>query len=155
MVYVVKEERLSAREETASRLDRRGDLERFGPYIVVDSIATGGMAQIYRVRHESDPSTFFALKCIRPDCDDDPEFRRMLLDEARITGQLDHPNINRVIEVVWYEGRVALLLEHVEGIDLVGLKRQAAAASGRTSGPPGGAYRSRSIVCARARPPGR
>ena len=114
---------MSVRNDNVPRRDRRGDLDRFGPYVVVDSIATGGMAQIYRVRHEDDPSTEFALKCIRPDCDDDPEFRRMLLDEARITGQLEHPNINRVLEVVRSEGRVALLMEHVNGIDLVGLKR--------------------------------
>lgn len=114
---------MSIRNETVPRLDRRGELGRFGPYLVVDSIASGGMAQIYKVRHEGDLETNYALKCIRPDCDDDPEFRRMLLDEARITGQLDHPNINRVLDVVHDEGRVALLLEHVEGIDLVGLKR--------------------------------
>ena len=122
MVYVAEEVSLNARD-VAPRLDRRPDLDRFGPYLVVDSIATGGMAQIYKVRHEADPTVFYALKCIRPDCDDDPEFRRMLLDEARITGQLDHPNINQVVEVVRFGGRVALLLEHVEGIDLVGLKR--------------------------------
>ena len=110
-------------EESVSRLGRRGDPDRFGPYLVVDSIASGGMAQIYKVRHQDEPDRWYALKCIRQDCDDDPEFRRMLLDEARITGQLDHPSINTVLEVVHANGRVALLLEHVEGIDLVGLKR--------------------------------
>ncbi len=123
IVYDCGGDPVTSRKETEPRRDRRGDIDRFGPYIVVDSIATGGMAQIYKVRHQSDPSSAFALKCIRPDCADDPEFRRMLLDEARITGRLDHPNINRVVEVVRSEGRVALLLEHVEGVDLVGLKR--------------------------------
>ena len=123
IVYHPFEDLVTVRKETEARRDRRGDLDRFGPYVVVDSIATGGMAQVYKVRHESDPTKAFALKCIRPDCDDDPEFRRMLLDEARITGRLQHPNINRVLEVVRSDGRVALLLEHVEGLDLVGLKR--------------------------------
>ena len=123
MVYVRREQGLSVPDESGSRRGRRGDIQRFGPYVVVDSIATGGMAEIYKVRHEADPTTEFALKCIRPGCDEDPEFRRMLLDEARITGHLQHRNINRVLEVVRSNGRVALLLEHVEGIDLVRLKR--------------------------------
>ena len=125
LVYGGPEQRLSDPSDIRPRRSPgRGELDRFGPYVVEDSIATGGMAQIYTVRHEDDPKTKYALKCIRPDCDSDPEFRRMLLDEARITGQLHHPNINRVLEVVRSAGRVALLLEHVDGIDLVGLKRQ-------------------------------
>ncbi len=124
IVYIGTGSRLSASKDMWPQPGRQSDMDRFGPYVVVDGIATGGMAQVYKVRHEGDPTTAYALKCIRADCDGDPEFRRMLLDEARITGQLHHPSINRVLEVVRAQGRVALLLEHVDGIDLVALKRQ-------------------------------
>lgn len=106
----------------ASAGGRRGDLDRFGPYTVLAKVATGGMAELYRVRKGSD-GAFFTLKCIRADCDDDPEFRNMLRDEAEITRTLVHPNINRVVEVVEDSGQLGLILEYVDGIDAGRLRR--------------------------------
>ncbi len=106
---------------TAER--RTGDLDRFGPYTIVERIASGGMAEIYKVRHDARPDVTLALKCIRSDCDDDIEFRRMLMDEAKIASHLDHPNINRVVEVVQHGDTLGLILELVDGVDLGRLKR--------------------------------
>lgn len=118
---------MNGRFDSVSELptaDRRtGDLDRFGPYTVVERIASGGMAEIYRVRHDKRPHITLALKCIRSDCDDDLEFRRMLMDEAKIASHLDHPNINRVVEVVQHGDTLGLILELVDGMDLGRLKR--------------------------------
>ena len=102
---------------------RRGDLDRFGAYRVVEKLAAGGMAELYKVRHPDSPGLFFTLKCIRPDCDDDPEFRNMLRDEAKITALLRHPNVNRVVEVVEDNGQLGLVLEYVDGLDIGRLRR--------------------------------
>ncbi len=102
---------------------RAGDLDRFGRYAVVEKLATGGMAELYKVRSPDHGPKIFTLKCIRSDCDDDPQFRRMLQDEAHIMRNLNHPNINRVIEVVEEHGEIGLILEHLDGLDLTRLRR--------------------------------
>jgi serine/threonine-protein kinase len=110
------------RSEVSLR-DRRGELERFGPYRVIERIASGGMAEIYKVVHRAAPNEPYALKRIRPDCDEDPEFRRMLMDEAKIASILNHPNISGVLEVVLEDGHLGLILDFVDGHDLGALKK--------------------------------
>lgn len=92
---------------------------KLGPYQVVDKIAGGGMAEIYKVFHEARPSEFLALKMIRADKSNDAEFRKMLVDEAKIAGRLRHPNIARVLGLHDQDGLMGLILEFVEGIDLI------------------------------------
>lgn len=106
-----------------SSSDRRADPERFGAYVVVEKLASGGMAEIYKAHHETSPGMWVALKRIRPDCDDDPEFRKMLLDEAKIASGLDHPNIGRVLGVAEDDDQLGLVLEYVDGLDLGRLKK--------------------------------
>lgn len=103
--------------------DRRGDPDRFGPYRVIDRIANGGMAEIFKVVHHAAPDHLYALKRIRPDCDEDIEFRRMLMDEAKIASALNHPNVAQVLEVVQDDGQLGLILEYVDGQDLGRLKK--------------------------------
>lgn len=101
----------------------RAELGQFGPYWVVERIASGGMAEIFKVYRDNWPDQAFALKRIRPDCDDDVEFRKMLMDEAKICSLLNHENIASVVEVVEVEGQLGLILQYVDGVDLGRLKR--------------------------------
>ncbi len=106
---------------------RHGDLDRFGSYTVLEKIATGGMAELYKVR--APDGELYTLKCIRSDCDDDPEFRKMLRDEAKTTQTLHHRNINRAVKVVEDAGQIGLILEFVDGVDAAGLRRHLKAKS--------------------------
>lgn len=99
--------------------DARAEEPRFGPYRVVEKIAGGGMAEIFKVYHETRPDQYLALKLIRPDKSDDGSFRKMLIDEAKIAGRLKHPNIARVLGLHETEGQMGLILEFVDGIDLI------------------------------------
>ncbi len=63
-----------------------------GRYRVLDQLGSGGMARILKVRHV-ELGRDFALKIIRPGKVEDRRFRRILLREARIISQLEHPNI--------------------------------------------------------------
>lgn len=101
----------------------RGDLSQFGAYIVLEKIASGGMAEVYKAIHREDPGYVVALKRIRPDCDDDPEFRKMMMDEAKIASRLDHPCISRVLDIEQDGESLGLILEYVDGIDLGRVKR--------------------------------
>ncbi|HVK08660.1 MAG TPA: tetratricopeptide repeat protein [Gemmataceae bacterium] len=54
--------------------------------------AEGGLGRVHRARDEQLHRTV-ALKEIRPERADDPRVRRRFLNEAEITGQLEHPGI--------------------------------------------------------------
>ncbi len=100
-------------------LELAGGELRFGPYQLVEKIAGGGMAEIFRVYHAARPNEPLALKLIRSDKSDDGAFQKMLVDEARIAGMLRHPNIARVLGLHEAHGQLGLVLEFVDGIDLI------------------------------------
>lgn len=93
--------------------------ESFGPYRIAEKLAGGGMAEVYKVYHEARPLDPLALKLIRADKSDEGAFRSMLVDEAKIAGRLKHPNIARVLGLHEADGQMGLILEYVDGIDLV------------------------------------
>ncbi len=68
-----------------------------GRYRVLDQLGSGGMARILKVRHV-ELGRDFALKIIRPGKVKDSRFRKILLREARIISQLEHPNIVAVTD---------------------------------------------------------
>ena len=102
---------------------RDEDLDRFGSYLVLERVASGGMAEIFKVASTTDPDQRYALKRIRSDCDEEDDFRNMLKDEAKIASVLRHENIVRVFDVVQHEDQLGLLMEYVDGVDLGRLKR--------------------------------
>ena len=82
------------------------------------------MAEIYKVaKAEGKRREPFALKLIHADRSHDTEFRRMLVDEAKILLRLVHSNIGRVIELHECDGVLGLVLEYVDGIDLIRVQR--------------------------------
>lgn len=107
----------------ASRRPPPGTLGHFGPFVVLERLAIGGMAEIFRVRHPARPSQAFVLKCIRPDCEANPEYQAMLRDEAEILAQLEHPNLNQVFELAQDGTRLGLVLEYIDGVDVGRLRR--------------------------------
>jgi tRNA A-37 threonylcarbamoyl transferase component Bud32 len=65
--------------------------------------ATGGMGRVWQARDDC-VGRQVALKELKPEREDDPELRARFLAEARITGQLEHPGIVPVYEVVERDG---------------------------------------------------
>ena len=61
-------------------------------YQVIREIAMGGMGNIYYV-YDEDIRRHTVIKTIRPDYKDDPDIIKRFIFEARITGELEHPNI--------------------------------------------------------------
>jgi serine/threonine-protein kinase len=60
--------------------------------------ATGGIGRVWLAR-DGDLGRDVALKELRPERADDPAFRARFLQEAQITGQLEHPGIVPVYEL--------------------------------------------------------
>jgi serine/threonine protein kinase len=92
----------------------------FGPYLLVEQIGAGGMAEVFKalVLRGKWRGRALAIKRIRAELSEAPHLVRMLADEARITALLDHPNIVRVFDF----GRTAescyLAMEYLDGKDL-------------------------------------
>ena len=55
-----------------------------------------------------------ALKILRPDLSDDPSFAQRFLVEVEVTASLAHPNIIRVYTLGEQDGRLYLVMEHLD-----------------------------------------
>ncbi|MBI2027380.1 MAG: serine/threonine protein kinase [Deltaproteobacteria bacterium] len=92
----------------------------FGKYLLLDKIATGGMAEIFIARSTglSGFEKFVAIKRILPHHASNEAFLSMFLDEARITVGLHHSNIVQIYDFGDIEGHYFLAMEYVEGKNL-------------------------------------
>lgn len=93
---------------------------RFGRYHVLDKIAQGGMAEIYKVKTVglAGFEKVQALKRILPSAAQHGRFIRSFIDEARIAVELSHRNIVQVFDFGKAEGDLYLAMELIEGQDL-------------------------------------
>jgi serine/threonine protein kinase len=76
----------------ASRTDRTAR------YSLLHLHAQGGIGQVWRAR-DSELGRVVALKELRPEMVQHPDLRARFLEEARVTGQLEHPGIVPVYEL--------------------------------------------------------
>jgi len=90
---------------------------KFGDYYLMDKIAIGGMAEIWRgktIGLEGFERTV-ALKLILPSYTQNPEFNSMFVDEARIASSLNHSNIVRITNFGVTDGRYYHEEEFIDG----------------------------------------
>ncbi len=94
--------------------------ERFGKYHVLEKIAQGGMAEVYKVKTVGIAGfeKIQALKRILPSSAREGRFIRSFIDEARIAVELTHRNIVQVFDFGKADGELFLAMELIEGKDL-------------------------------------
>ena len=94
--------------------------ERFGKYHVLEKIAQGGMAEVYKVKTVGIAGfeKVQALKRILPSSAREGRFIRSFIDEARIAVELTHRNIVQVFDFGKADGELFLAMELIEGKDL-------------------------------------
>ena len=97
-------------------------------YVRVCELAEGGMGRVdLALRREGRFQRLYAIKRLQPHLRDDPEFRQMFLEEARLAGLVRHPNVIGVLDVGQDEGGPYLVMDFVEGLALstiLGLAKQ-------------------------------
>src|ERR1043165_1208431 len=93
---------------------------RFGRYLLLDRVASGGMAEVWRVKltGEAGFQRIFAIKKILPHVAEDEDFIRMFTDEALIASALQHGNIGQVYEFSKVDDTFFIGMEYVSGKDL-------------------------------------
>jgi serine/threonine protein kinase len=94
--------------------------ERFGPYLLLDRINVGGMAEVFRGKQVGVEGfeRLVALKRILPQVSSDPDFIEMFVDEAKIAVQLQHANIAQTYDLGKVGDQYYIALEYVSGLDL-------------------------------------
>ena len=94
--------------------------QQLGRYHLLDRIAFGGMAEIYRAKTFDAHGTphLVAVKRVLAHLAEDDDFIQMLVDEAKIASVLRHGNIARVYEFARAHGEYFIAMEHVDGKDM-------------------------------------
>lgn len=89
-------------------------------YELVERIAVGGMAEVFRAKafgaHGFEKT--LAIKRILPDLAKDPEFEQRFIAEAKVSVRLSHANIVQVLDFGRFAGTLFIAMEFVDGLDL-------------------------------------
>lgn len=94
--------------------------QRFGKYQIIERIAAGGMAEVFKARLEGIGGFHrtYAIKRILPHLTSNPEFVDLLVDEAKIAGLLSHANIVQILDLGAVDDQFFIAMEYVNGKDL-------------------------------------
>ena len=101
--------------------------ETFGQYQLLERIAQGGMAEVFRARAHGAMGfeKILVVKRILDTLARDEEFRDLFKNEARIAAELSHVNIVQVFELGQHEEHLYIAMEYVHGLDLARLASRA------------------------------
>lgn len=107
---------VSSRKSRLSAKLRRAPTQ----YHPVERIASGGMAEVFRAeaRFEAGDRHPVAIKRVLPKLANNPLYRSMFEDEARLGMLLRHPNIVRVYDAREVAGTYIMIMELVDGTSL-------------------------------------
>jgi len=92
----------------------------FGKYYLLERISVGGMAEIYKAKAFGVEGfeRLLAVKKILSSIAEDESFIEMFIDEAKIAGKLNHPNIAQIYDLGKVDGSYYIALEYISGKDM-------------------------------------
>src|SRR5690606_37954321 len=92
----------------------------FGKYYLLERVNVGGMAEIFKAKAFGVEGfeRLLAVKRILATIAEDESFINMFIDEAKIAGQLNHPNIAQIFDLGKVEDDYFIALEYIAGKDL-------------------------------------
>jgi serine/threonine protein kinase len=102
--------------------------QRFGRYVLVDKIAVGGMAEVFKAKSFSEGGfeKLLVIKRILHHLSANEEFVEMFIDEAKISVELQHPNVVQIFDFGKSGDNWYIAMELVEGKDAKGILRRLA-----------------------------
>lgn len=94
--------------------------EKYGKYLLLDRIARGGMAELFRgkILGSQGFEKIVAIKKILPHLVDQEEFVKAFVDEARLAAFLQHPNIVQIYDFGEMADTFFISMEYLAGVDL-------------------------------------
>jgi serine/threonine protein kinase len=112
---------MEAPGEQSPRRRRLGPpLDAFGPYVLLEKLASGGMAEVFRAKRAGVEGfeKIVAVKRILPHLSSNREFVDMFVNEAKMVAGLAHPNIVQIFDLGRIETSYYIAMEYVHGRDL-------------------------------------
>ena len=94
--------------------------ETFGPYQLIERLAVGGMAEIFKARISGHAGfeKILVIKRLHPRYTRHPEFVEMLKEEAKIAVSLSHSNIVQIFDLGRVQEHFYIAMEYLHGRDL-------------------------------------
>ncbi|HEX8252484.1 MAG TPA: TonB family protein [Thermoanaerobaculia bacterium] len=116
----------TAAPEPVKHEEEDPDGTKFGQYALVEKIATGGMAEVWkaRMRGVEGFQKIVAIKKILPHLSDNQDFIEMFVDEAKLAAQLNHNNIIHIYDLGKIQSSYYIAMEYIDGFDLKTILRQ-------------------------------
>jgi serine/threonine protein kinase/tetratricopeptide (TPR) repeat protein len=93
--------------------------DQIGPYVIIDTLGTGGMGEVYRAR-DARLERDVAIKRLSASAIGGDEARARVLREARAAAALTHPNIAAVYDVLETPDGLVIVMEYVPGESVAG-----------------------------------
>ncbi|MBW2261453.1 MAG: protein kinase [Deltaproteobacteria bacterium] len=99
-----------------------------GKYQILELIARGGMAEVYKAKSYGVEGfeKILVIKRILPQLAKDREFVELFINEAKISVHLSHTNIVQVIDLEVHDDNYYIAMEYVQGFDLSYVERRLA-----------------------------
>jgi serine/threonine protein kinase len=99
----------------------------YGPYELLDRVAIGGMAEVFKAKRTGVEGfeKIVAVKRILPHLSDNQEFVDMFVNEAKMVASLTHPNIVQIFDLGRIETSYYIAMEYIHGRDLRTILRRA------------------------------
>lgn len=96
------------------------NFERFGKYILLEKLASGGMAEVYLCKSTGAEGVnkFVAIKRILPQYSENPDFVEMFKEEAKIAVNLNHSNIVSIFDFGVERNQFYIVMDYLEGKNL-------------------------------------
>src|SRR3989338_8273042 len=94
--------------------------KQFGKYFLIEKLAVGGMAEIYKAKTFGAEGfeKLLVIKRILPHAAEDKEFITMLIDEAKLSVLLSHANIVQVYDLGKVDNDYFISMEFIHGVNL-------------------------------------
>jgi hypothetical protein len=107
-------EKLQTREEATE------ESSDYGRYFLLEKVATGGMAEVFRAKRKGVEGfeKVVAVKRILPHLSSNKDFVEMFIAEAKMVASLSHPNIVQIFDLGKIDETYYIAMEFVEGKDL-------------------------------------
>lgn len=95
-------------------------MEQFGQYFLLEKIASGGMADIYKAVKIGARGfrKYSAVKKILPHISEDKSIRDMFVKEAHVLSSINHPNIVQIHDLGEEKGQFFIVMDFIKGKDL-------------------------------------
>src|SRR5207253_7583705 len=95
-----------------------------GPYRLLEELGSGGMARVYKAAHQT-MERVVAIKVLSARVLKDPFAETLFLREVRAAARLQHPNIVIAFDAGKVRGSHFLVMEYVDGPNLLQLVKEA------------------------------